>query len=82
MMQSVNPWLAEAGRRPGARLILAGTLGLAVLGLAAFYVSFRAQYTFMFAVKHQFAPALIEALIARTSQEQWATEPHLSLIHI
>jgi hypothetical protein len=64
MMQSVNTWLAKAGRRPGARLIWAGTLGLAVLGLATFYVSFRAQYTFMFAVKHQDLPALIEALIA------------------
>jgi hypothetical protein len=63
-MQSVKPWLAEAGRRPGARLIWASTLGLTVLGLATFYVSFRAQYTFMFAVKHQDLPALIEALIA------------------
>jgi hypothetical protein len=35
-----------------------------VLGLATFYVSFRAQYTFMYAVKHQDLPALIEALIA------------------
>ena len=35
-----------------------------MLALATFYVSFRAQYAFMFAVKHQDAPALIEALIA------------------
>ena len=63
-MQSVKPWLAEAGRRPGARLIWASTAGLAVLALATFYVSFRAQFTFMYAVKHQDAPALIEALIA------------------
>ena len=63
-MQSVKPWLAEAARRPGARLIWASTLGLAVLALATFYVSFRAQFTFMYAVKHQDAPALIEALIA------------------
>jgi hypothetical protein len=63
-MQSVKPWLAEAGRRPGARLIWASTLGLAVLALATFYVSFRAQFTFMYAVKHQDVPALIEALIA------------------
>jgi hypothetical protein len=63
-MQSVKPWLAEAARRPGARLIWASTAGLAVLGLATFYVSFRAQYAFMFAVKHQDLPALIEALIA------------------
>jgi hypothetical protein len=48
----------------GARLIWASTAGLAVLALATFYVSFRAQYTFMYAVKHQDAPALIEALIA------------------
>jgi hypothetical protein len=63
-MHSVRPWLAEAARRPGARLIWASTLGLAVLALATFYVSFRAQFTFMYAVKHQDLPALIEALIA------------------
>jgi hypothetical protein len=63
-MRSVKPWPAEAGRRPGARLIWASTGGLAVLALATFYVSFRAQFTFMYAVKHQDLPALIEALIA------------------
>ena len=63
-MQSVKPWLAEAARRPGARLIWASTFGLAVLALATFYVSFRAQFTFMYAVKHQDAPALVEALLA------------------
>ena len=63
-MQSVKPWLAEAARRPGTRLIWASTLGLAVLAGATFYVSFRAQFTFMYAVKHQDLPALIEALIA------------------
>jgi Protein of unknown function (DUF2637) len=63
-MQSVKPWLAEAVSRPGARLIWASTAGLAVLALATFYVSFRAQFTFMYAVKHQDIPALIEALIA------------------
>jgi hypothetical protein len=63
-MQPVKPWLADAVRRPGARLIWASTAGLAVLGLATFYVSFRAQFTFMFSVKHQDLPALIEALIA------------------
>jgi Protein of unknown function (DUF2637) len=63
-MQTVKPWLAEAARRPGARLIWASTAGLAVLAAATFYVSFRAQYAFMYAVKHQDAPALIEALIA------------------
>jgi hypothetical protein len=50
--------------RPGTRLIWAAACGLAVLAVATFYVSFRAQYTFMFAVKHQGLPALIEALIA------------------
>ena len=60
----MKPWPAEAARRPGARLIWASTLGLTVLALATFYVSFRAQFTFMYAVKHQDAPALIEALIA------------------
>ena len=63
-MQSVKPWPAGAARRPGARLIWASTGGLAVLALATFYVSFRAQFTFMYAVKHQNLPALIEALIA------------------
>jgi hypothetical protein len=63
-MEPVKPWQAGAARRPGARLIWASTAGLAVLGLATFYVSFRAQYTFMYAVKHQDVPALIEALIA------------------
>ena len=51
----------EAGRRLGARLM---PRGLAVLAVATFFVSFRAQYTFMYAVKHQVCPALIEALIA------------------
>jgi hypothetical protein len=63
-MRPVQPWLAEAARRPGARLIWTAAAGLAVLAAATFYVSFRAQYTFMYAVKHQDAPALIEALIA------------------
>ena len=63
-MRSANPWLAEAVRRPGARLIWASTGGLTVLAAATFYVSFRAQFTFMYAVKHQDLPALIEALIA------------------
>ena len=63
-MQSVKSWPAETARRPGARLIWASTLGLAVLALATFYVSFRAQFTFMYAIKHQNLPALIEALIA------------------
>jgi len=57
--------LARRGRPPSwRRLIWASTLGLAVLALATFYVSFRAQFTFMFSVKHQDLPALIEALIA------------------
>jgi hypothetical protein len=60
----VRRWLAEAGQRRGARLIWASAAGLAVLAAATFYVSYRAQFTFMFGVKHQFAPALIEALIA------------------
>src|SRR6516165_4123293 len=61
---SVRRWLAEAGQRRGARLIWASATGLAVLAAATFYVSYRAQFTFMFGVKHQFTPALIEALIA------------------
>src|SRR6516164_2810840 len=61
---SVRRWLAEASQRRGARLIWASAAGLAVLAAATFYVSYRAQFTFMFGVKRQFAPALIEALIA------------------
>ena len=57
-------WIPEPVRRPGGRLIWTAAAGLVVLALATFYVSFRAQYTFMFAVKHQDLPALIEALIA------------------
>ena len=63
-MRPVKPRLAEAARRPGARLIWTAAAGLAVLAAATFYVSFRVQYRFMYAVKHQDAPALIEALIA------------------
>src|SRR5215472_11061829 len=50
--------------RPGTRLIWAAACGLAVLAAAAFFVSFRAQYTFVYGVEHQSLPALIEALIA------------------
>jgi hypothetical protein len=60
----VKRWLAETGQRRGARLIWASTLGLAVLAGATFYVSYRAQFAFMYAVKRQAVPALIEALIA------------------
>jgi hypothetical protein len=50
--------------RPGTRLIWAAACGLAVLAVATFFVSFRAQYTFVYAVKREAGPALIEALIA------------------
>jgi hypothetical protein len=50
--------------RPGTRLIWAATCGLAVLAVATFFVSLHAQYTFVYGVKHQAGPALIEALIA------------------
>lgn len=59
----VGRWLAEAARRSGARLIWSSFLGLAALAAAAFYVSFRAQFAFMFGVKHQDIPALVEAVI-------------------
>jgi hypothetical protein len=60
----VRRWLAEAGQRRGARLIWVSAAGLAVLAAATFYVSFSAQFTFVFGVKHQTWPSLIEALIA------------------
>jgi hypothetical protein len=50
--------------RPGTRLIWAAACGLAVLAVATFFVSFRAQYAFVYTVKHQAGPSLIEALIA------------------
>lgn len=49
--------------RRGTRLIWASVLLLAALAGACFYVSYRAQYTFVYFIKRQGAPSLTEALI-------------------
>jgi hypothetical protein len=54
--------LAGSDRTPGSRIIAAATWLLLFLGLALLYVSFAAQFTYVFAIKHQSAPSIIEAL--------------------
>jgi hypothetical protein len=53
--------LARAGRVPGSRVIAFATWLLALLGGGLMYVSFDAQYTFIFAQKGNRAASLIEA---------------------
>ena len=53
--------LAGRERPPGSALIAAATCLLAVLDAGLLYVSFDAQYTYIFAVKNAKAPAVIEA---------------------
>ncbi len=53
--------LAGRERRPGSVLITAATWLLAALDAGLLYVSFDAQYTYIFAVKHASVPAMIEA---------------------
>jgi hypothetical protein len=53
--------LAGAGRIPGSRVIAFATWLLALLGAGLMYVSFDAQYTFIFAQKGNSAASLIEA---------------------
>jgi hypothetical protein len=53
--------LAGAGRVPGSRVIAFATWLLALLGAGLMYVSFDAQYTFIFAQKGNRAASLIEA---------------------
>ena len=53
--------LAGRERPPGSVLIAAATWLLAILDAGLLYVSFDAQYTYIFAVKNAKIPAMIEA---------------------
>ena len=53
--------LAGRERPPGSVLIAAATWLLAILDAGLLYVSFDAQYTYIFAVKNARIPAMIEA---------------------
>lgn len=53
--------LAGFGRAPGQRVIAFATWLLVFLGAGLMYVSFQAQYTYIFAVKHVSAASMIEA---------------------
>jgi hypothetical protein len=53
--------LAGFDRAPGSRVIAFATWLLAVLGAGLMYVSFQAQFTYIYAVKHVNAASAIEA---------------------
>ena len=53
--------LAGTERTPGSMVIMAMTWLLVVLGAGLLYVSFAAQYKFVFTVKGQRVPSAIEA---------------------
>ena len=53
--------LAGTGRPPGSTLIMAATWLLAILDAGLLYVSFDAQYRYIFAVKSARIPSMIEA---------------------
>ena len=53
--------LAGAERAPGSRLVLAATVLLGLLAAALFVVTLNAQYKYVFTVKQQSAPSMIEA---------------------
>jgi len=55
--------LAGADREPGSMFIGAGTIMLGLLGAGLLYVSFSAQFTYIFAAKHQNAASIIQALM-------------------
>ena len=54
--------IAGADRAPGAALVSAATILLALLAGGLFVVSLTAQYRYVFAVKHQSVPSAIEAI--------------------
>lgn len=54
---------ASGGRAPGSVLIGWAAWLLALIGAGALYVSFSAQYEYVFAARHQDAAAVIEALL-------------------
>jgi hypothetical protein len=53
--------LAGNARKPGSVLIATGAGLLALLGAGLLYVSFEAQYLYIFHAKHQHVPSMIEA---------------------
>jgi len=55
--------LAGADREPGSVFIGAGTVMLGLLGAGLLYVSFSAQFTYIFAAKHQHAASIVQALM-------------------
>jgi hypothetical protein len=55
--------LAGAERAPGSALIAAAAWLLALIGGGALFVSFSAQYAYVFHVRHQDAASVIEALL-------------------
>jgi hypothetical protein len=55
--------LAGADRAPGSALIGWAAWLLALIGAGALFVSFSAQYKYVFAVRHQDAASVIEALL-------------------
>jgi hypothetical protein len=54
--------LAGNTRTPGSRVIAVATWLLFLLGAGLLFVSFSAQFSYVFGIKHQDAPAVIEAL--------------------
>jgi hypothetical protein len=50
-------------REPGSGFITAGSVMLSLLGAGLLYVSFSAQFTYIFAAKHQHAASIIQALM-------------------
>jgi hypothetical protein len=54
--------IAGGDRTPGSRVIAAATWLLFALGAGLLYVSFSAQFAYVFGIKHQGTPAVIEAL--------------------
>jgi len=55
--------LAGAEREPGSMFIGAGTIMLGLLAAGLLYVSFSAQFTYIFAAKHEHAASIIQALM-------------------
>jgi hypothetical protein len=53
--------LAGTERAPGSRLVLAATILLGLLATGLFVVTLNAQYKYVFTVKQQPAPSMIEA---------------------
>jgi hypothetical protein len=53
----------DTEREPGSAFITTGTVMLGLLGAGLLYVSFSAQFTYIFAAKHQHAASIIQALM-------------------